>query len=306
MHSSIRRFVLAAVGFTAAVIVLILIVRSSTTAQPIYAEWSLPAPLATVNTAFGEFGPHLSRDRKSLYFYSVRPGIGSSDIWVTEREDVETESWGSPQLVPNVNTTTAELSPSLSRDGHWLFFTRVNPGIGAGGRDIWVSYRQNVHDNLAWQPAINAGPGINTTADEADPSFFENEDGGAPQLFFNRGNDLFVSSMLPDGTWGMAEAVSELNTANVERGFSIRFDGLEAFFYSNRPGGGPNNDLWTTTRQSPLDPWLTPTKMPLVLVNSTAIEGEPDISSDRETLYFNSNRSGNMDLWVTHRTKEKL
>jgi Tol biopolymer transport system component len=275
-------------------------------AQPKYSEWSAPQNLGgVVNTAFAEAGPHLSKDRKSLYFYTVRPGTASSDIWVTERENVDEESWGTPLPVTAVNSATAELSPCLSRDGHWLFFTRVV----AGKRDIWMSYRENVHDNFAWQPPVNAGPGINTpTNDEADPSYFENEDGSAPQLFFNRGNDLYVSSQLPDGTWGPATQVLELNTANIERGFSIRFDGLEAFFYSDRPTSA-GTDLWTTTRQSPLDLWSAPTNLG-PLVNSSAGDGEPDISSDRETLYFNSNRIvagayGGMDLYVTHRTKQK-
>ena len=87
MHDSKRSFVVAAAGFAVVVIALILIaVPSSTSAQPKYSDWSVPQPLGgVVNTTGAELGPHLSKDRKSLYFYTVRPGTASSDIWVTER-----------------------------------------------------------------------------------------------------------------------------------------------------------------------------------------------------------------------------
>jgi Tol biopolymer transport system component len=277
---------------------------SLTSAQPHYSDWSLPVNLGPViNTAAPEAGPHLSKDRRSLYFYSVRTGPGGSDIWVAERENVDEEFWGTPYPVAPLNTTGVETSMSLSRDGHWLFFTRG----GLGNRDIWVSYREHVHDNLAWQPPVPVGAGINTTAsDEMDPSFFENEDGGAPQLFFARGNDIYVSSLLPDGTWGPAIPVSSLNGVDSDRGISVRFDGLEAFFFSNR--GSTSADLWSATRNSVLDPWSELTK--LILLSSPVADGEPDISPDRETLYFNSNRTGlatfgAQDLYVSYRTKGK-
>jgi hypothetical protein len=137
-----------------------------------------------------------------------------------------------------------------------------------------------------------------------DASFFENDEVGGPQLFFARGEDIYVSSLLPDGTFGTGMPVREINGATSERGLSVRFDGLEAFFFSNRSGLGPN-DLFATTRKTVLDSWSSPVNLG-ALVNSVGLDGEPEIASDRETLYFNSNRAGTyggLDLYMTTRKK---
>ena len=271
-------------------------------ALPHYSDWSEPVNLgAVVNSSGLDGGPALSKNGQSLYFYSSRPGQGGFDLWVSRRPKGE-DDWGEPEnLGPVVNSASVELSPSFSRDGHWLFFTSNRP-LGRGGRDIWVSYRQDVHDDFDWQTPVNAGPGINTAADEADPSFLENDDAGTPELFFARGDDIYVSRMLVDGSFGPAVPVSEMNTTFQERGISVRFDGLEAFFYANRSG---NADLWTMTRQNVLDPWSAAANLG-ALVNSSVADGEPEIASDRETLYFNSNRTGGfgaMDLYKVTRIK---
>ena len=87
----------------------------------------------------------------------------------------------------------------------------------------------------------------------------------------------------------------------------VRFDGLEAFFYSGRAGGSGGQDLWTATRESVIDPWSAPVNLG-PLVNSSAVDQRPYIASDRRTLYFASNRAGGLgdnDLYITTRTRQK-
>jgi Tol biopolymer transport system component len=299
--NSRKSFFVAAVGFTVVVLVSTLMM-----AEPGFSDWSAPVNLGpVVNSVFGDAAPTVSKNGRSLYFHSNRPsgGFGTADIWVSQR-NTEEDPWGPPiNLGPVINTTAGEFQPALSRDGHWLFFQSSRPG--SAGLDIWVSYREHIHDDLSWLPAVNAGPGVNSPAAEGDPSFFENDDVGVPQLFFTRANDIYVSDLLPDGTFGLARSVPELNTAANEIGISVRFDGLEAFVVSNRPGS-LGIDVWTATRPTVLDPWSVPTN--LALVNSVAEDLWPDIASDRETLYFMSNRAGGFgvfDLYVTTRTKKK-
>ena len=64
------------------------------------------------------------------------------------------------------------------------------------------------------------------------------------------GTDIYVSELLPNGTWGPASLVAELSGPSNEQHPSIRFDGLEMFFFSPRPGslGGP--DVWAATRRT--------------------------------------------------------
>ena len=74
-----------------------------------------------------DFGAATSKDGLSLYFNSDRLGsLGGQDIWVSQRPS-ENDAWGPPMnLGAVINTTAAELY-SLSRDGHWLFFTSTDP-----------------------------------------------------------------------------------------------------------------------------------------------------------------------------------
>lgn len=89
-----------------------------------------------------------------------------------------------------------------------------------------------------------------------------------------------------------------------EPAISVRFDGLEAFLSSNRTGGHGVMDLWTATRETVFHPWSVPTNLGS-LVNSSAQEQNPHITSDRQTLYVQSNRTGGFggsDLYVITRS----
>src|SRR5579864_4209591 len=71
---------------------------SASAAAPTYTGWSTPVNLGpVVNSAAAEGGPALSGDGLSLYFTSVnRPGgLGSDDIWVSQRPSVSA-AWGAP------------------------------------------------------------------------------------------------------------------------------------------------------------------------------------------------------------------
>ena len=289
------------------------------TAQPRYSNWSEPVNLGPViNTAFNDQHPALSKDGLSLYFTSNRPGgQGADDLWVSQRASVD-DPWGPPQnLGPTINTGAVEFSPAFSRDGHWLFFHSDRPG-GFGGLDIWVSYRQDVHDDFAWEAPINLGSGVNSPFDDAGPTLFEDEDTGITTLYFTSLNrpeglgdwDIYASILGPDGTFGPASLVVELSVpgnANTGRDTrtAIRHDGLEMFLTSNRPGGVGSGDLWVSTRVTTLDPWSTPVNVGPP-VNTTSFDGAPALSSDGETLVFYSNRPGGFganDLYMSTRHK---
>ena len=85
---------------------------------------------------------------------------------------------------------------------------------------------------------------------------------------------------------------------------SISSDGLSLYFTSLRPGGsGGYGDTWVTTRETVLDPWGTPVCLGPV-VNSPSRDTSPEISPDGLSLYFSSDRPGDLggtDIWVTTR-----
>ena len=287
------------------------LLHSSTTQGQKYSDWSAPVSLgSTINSAASDQQPAISKDGLSLYFTSNRAGgFGGFDIYVSQRESAD-DPWGTPiNLGSTVNTPFDEGNVAFSRDEHFMFFQSKRPG-GLGGIDLWVSAREHTHDDFDWQPAVNLGAGVNSTADDNGPSFFANDDGVGPQLVFGSsrpglgGADLYVSDLMLDGSFGPAIPIAALNSPANENDPSIRHDGLEIFFQSTRTGS-LGQDLWVATRDSTLDDWSTPVNLGSP-VNTAFGEQNAYLSSDNLTLFFASDRpggSGGLDLYMTMRTK---
>jgi Tol biopolymer transport system component len=288
-------------------IVLVSAFTASTRAQR-YSDWSEPINLGpTVNSTAMDRAPAISKDGLSLYFASNRLGFGGEDIYVSQR-DTRDDEWGpAMNLGPAINSTDNEMVPALSRDGHLLFFASSRLG-GFGGVDIWVSRREQTHDDFGWQQPENLGAGVNSAAIDEGPSYFENDEVGVPQLYFSSGMNrpggagIYVSEQAADGSFGPAVRVI-VSVANVRP--SIRHDGLEIFFTSNRPGSIANSqDLWVATRETVFDAWSEPINLGSPL-NSELVDVQAYISSDGETLFFASNRpsGGPTDIYMSTRTK---
>jgi WD40-like Beta Propeller Repeat len=303
------RHVLATIG---GAIVLVSAFTAPSRAQK-YSEWSTPINLGpTVNSTAMDRAPAVSKDGLSLYFSSTRlvGGFGMEDIYVSQRETRDDE-WGpAVNLGPIINTTANEMVPAFSRDGHLMFFAS-NRTPSFGGVDIWVSRREDTHDDFGWQPAENLGAGVNSSSVDEGPSYFENDELGVPQLYFSSTRPsggpgrIFVSEQAADGSFGPAVLVLELNLGGNTTRPSIRHDGLEIFFNSNRPGSIANSqDLWVATRETVFDAWSDPINLGSP-VNSELVDVQPYISADRETLFFASNRPGGgpTDIYMSTRTK---
>lgn len=282
-------------------------------AAPGYSDWSLPINLGVgVNSAAEDFAPHVSKNELSLYFASTRPGgLGGEDLWVSKRAKSD-DAWGQPvNLGSIINTEANERSPGLSRDGRHLYFATTRTG-GSGGFDIWVSWRHDTRDDFGWQPPVNLGPQFNSTGTDAGPGYFENDDAGIPLLFLasNRtggagGLDIYVSELTASGSFAPPVLVSELSGAVNDLTPGVRHDGLEIFIASNREGSIGAQDLWASSRQAVSVPWSAPMNLGSA-VNSSANDNFPSVSSDRETLFFSSDRpggSGGLDIYMSRRSK---
>src|SRR5204863_9739551 len=183
----------------------------------------------------------------------------------------------------------------------------------AGGFRLSDSYkpqRERTHDIFGWAGTVDARPGVNSAPTDAGVSFLENEETGVPMLYFGSSRlaglfDIYVSAQAADGSWGPAVLVPELSSPLNEQRPSVRFDGLELFLDSDRLGGFGLRDLWVSTRETSLDPWSAPVNLGAT-VNSTFNDQQPFIASDRETLFFASDRTGglgNLDIYMTTREK---
>ncbi len=283
-------------------------------ATPRFSAWSAPVNVGSpINGPAIDAGPCLSKDGLTLYFNSTRTGgLGDNDIWVSQRASVDSP-WSTPANIgAPVNTAAVEGAPVLSRDEHWLYFNSSRPG--KGNYDLWVSYRANTHDDFAWGDPVNLGDAVNSTAFDVGASFFANDEGGGlPMLFFASSRpgglgsfDIYVTSGT-GSTWpGPVYPVAELNSEGNDQKPSVRFDGLEVFFQSDRirPDSVGGADLWVSTRDSVFQLWSEPVNLGPT-VNSPATDQQPFIAADRETLYFASNRPGGagLDIWMTTRTR---
>ena len=271
--------------------------------------WSQPVHLGPpINTPSADQSPALSPDGLSLYFASDRPGtLGGVDLWVSRRASHHSP-WGTPvNLGSGINSSSIESGPNLSPDGHLLFFQSNRPG-GQGSNDVYVSRRADTDDDLGWGPPVNLGPDVNTAAAEIAP-WYQQRDADGPTLYFGRGpsnvfTDIYSAPITRDGhTRGPATLVAELSTSDFNDGrMTVRADGREIVFFSDRPGGLGGTDLWSSTRRSVHDPWSPPVNLGAPL-NTPDNELLPFLSRDGRTLFFTSTRpGGNFDIWMSIRT----
>ena len=284
-------------------------------AGPKYTEWGAPVRLPSIEApGYLTVSPFLSKDGSRLYFGSDRPdGVGGIDIWVATWNDL-TEEWNTPVNLGDVlNSAESDWYPALSRDEHFLFFASNREG-GCGGYDLWASYRENTRDDLAWQAPVNLGTALNSPGDDVSPSFFANDEGGVPQLFFTSTGtqasadlDVYVADMIGPLTFLAPLPAVELNTIRslpaskgLEISVSVRHDGLEVYLTSNRPGSvGTGQDIWVATRDSASSPWLAPSNAGPV-INTDAADRDAMISADGLRLLF---KSGN-GIYESTRQKE--
>jgi hypothetical protein len=279
-------------------------------------EWSTPVNLGpVVNSSANEQNGTLARDGLSLYISSNRAGTsGPLDIWVSQRACTDADptcAWQAPvNLGVPINSSGADFAPNLSGDGHLLFFASNR---GGGATDIYVSHRTDPNDDFGWEDPVPLGAGVNTSVQEQAPMYLQSAEDGTANLYFNRGvlalnqADIYVASVSRDGeTLGPAQLVAELSDPSAnDAAITIRADGREAMFWSNRVGGLGQTDLWVSTRQSIHDPWSPPVDAGAPL-NSEFADMTPSFSWDGRTLIFSSNRlpggQGGNDLYMSTRT----
>jgi len=90
-----------------------------------------------------------------------------------------------------------------------------------------------------------------------------------------------------------------VNSSSRDSGPSISADGLSLFFHSTRPGGFGERDLCVATRRTVSESFGNPVNLGPI-INSSAKDAQPNLSSDGLSLFFHSDRSGGIgdtDLW---------
>jgi Tol biopolymer transport system component len=279
---------------------IVVILTLALTARVVRAEVTFGTPTnlgPMVNSSANEGSPHISADGLELYFHSDRPGgYGDADIWVSTRATTDDE-WGEAvNLGPVVNSSAAEVAPSISADGLTLYFCdwgAPRPG-GQGKSDLWVTTRATKDD--AWGEPVNLGPTVNSPEQDGTPVisadglelYFESDRPGG----FGSDDLLVAKRATTQDDWGPpVNPGSTLNSADWEHCPTISSDGLTLFFDLGVPG-----DLMVTTRATLGDDWGKPVN----LGHAESDHYASCISADGATLYFASKwpgGSGGNDIW---------
>lgn len=121
-------------------------------------KWSNITQLPFNSNTYSTGNPSLSKDGKTLYFASNRPGsIGGTDIWkVAVKED---GTYGEPEsLGSKVNTEGEENFPFVTEDNKTLYFAS-NGRQGFGGLDVFAY-------DMTKGESTNLGKPVNSEKDD--------------------------------------------------------------------------------------------------------------------------------------------
>jgi len=258
--------------------------------------FSAPSAITELNTPGGETNPAVTGDLLELYFDSDRNG--TTDIFVTTRASVDAP-WDPPNPVVELDTASFDGAPGITPDGLIMFFTSNRPG-GAGNFDIWTTTRPT--RTSPWAAPVFV-PELSTSDDDSNPQptpgalavWLGSKRNGATARQLYRATrasliDPFSTPVMGELDVDPAIATSDPWVSN---------DGLEIFFSSDRPGGAGANDLWHATRATVDDPFGDPS--PLVELNTSSGEVDPDLSLDRRVIFFTSHRGGDDNLYYATR-----
>jgi len=200
-----------------------------------------------LNSSGHEAGICFNTDFQDIYFTRTESTQGKNINKSNEnrmkiyKSQKENGVWNKPIKFLMNDSLNSFGQPFLSADEELFFFSSNLPG-GYGGADLYVAKRI---DSLNWTKPVNLGPEVNTSANEMNPYFGEDE-----ILYFSSnghfsmgGYDLYSSS-LSEGKWLEPKNLKYPANSSGDD-FSIHWLDLEcAYISSNRKGGKGAEDIY--------------------------------------------------------------
>jgi hypothetical protein len=114
-------------------------------------------------------------------------------------------------------------------------------------------------------------------------------------------DDIFTATRSDRGLrFSAAVKLESVNTPSADGSPSISSDGLTLYFYSKRPFGRGERDIWSASRTNPQADFGPATL--LAAVNGDADDNLQWLSADELTIVFSSTRSGGSDLYLATRS----
>ena len=174
-------------------------------AKFINGKWDEITSLPFNSKDYSSGNPSISKDGKTLYFSSNRPGsVGGVDIWKVAIS--ETGSYGSPEnLGKSVNTEGNESFPFITSDNVLYFSSDAKQGLGA--MDV---YKIDLTTNSA---AKNLGKPVNSEKD--DFAFTINENKNIAFIASNRNGNDDIFKLIPICNYEVNAIVTNANSGAI-------------------------------------------------------------------------------------------
>jgi len=292
-------------------------------------DWEVNALGGNINSEYHDAWSTVTEDDLTLYFASNRPGgfvetnpeddwgLGANgtptryDMYVSQRENAD-QPWGKATLLPaTVNSKYNDHSAAQSADGHYLFFASDRPG-GCGDLDLYVSYRENINDDNAWQAPKNLGcqadGGPNGVAIDSCPIL--HQEGDNAKIYFTASTTPNPATL----DYKYTDFDVETMTAKGEHTINISTEHLDGhidpnfgYVWAALPDGEGGSDIWLSSRQQGED-WSTPENLGSS-INTEYEEQLPAPVQGGNKIYFPSNRpggKGGMDIYQAQRTTSQV
>ena len=239
------------------------------------------------------------KDALSVLSYEPGPPVSNQSVLVTGGLE-----WREPVPVTEVNTYFAEeLTPFLSFDGLTLYFAIVRSGTFYYGR-IFEATRQEPFGPFTSVSEVSGT--LNSSSGHVLSPWVSPDN---LRMYYytesSSGWELKVTERASDNDpWPIGTNISELNVLNrLHQTPRLTADELTIFFSSyDMPGGYGGYDIWMATRPDRYSPFGQVTN--LAEINTASFDHAPFVSPDGLTLYFDSNRNGQYQLFQA--TRESL
>jgi len=260
--------------------------------------WGSPVALASLNTTNTDYGGQLTADGLAIYFDSDR--TGQQDLYVARR-DTRAATFGAPTRIAELSSQQTDADPSPTADELDLIFdsNRTNDLC------LWESTRASIAD--AWGAPVKLAA---LCAPSAATGPYLTGDGLT--LYFTIGVDPQNEGALgvthrPSRTdpFGPVTPLPEQLTTNPPDGGypALTADQRTIYFeQANGSGGAATITIHEATRDASGGKFGT--RQPFDAVTLGPNNGDPSITADGLDFAFDSDASGNADLYEMTRSCE--
>jgi outer membrane protein OmpA-like peptidoglycan-associated protein len=209
----------------------------------------------SINSPYDELGPIISPDGRTLYFVvdnhpqNTFGKEGSQDIWYSQLGP--DGSWTKARRMPEpFNLGQYNSVESVTPDGNTVIIRGAYRNGRLRGEGFSTAHRMKGGWSIPEQLIID---GFNDLNKGIFTNAFLSNDGRNLLLAFSEtkkseANDLYISSLNPDGSWSRPKRLGNLNTPGSEDTPFLASDGVTLYFTSDRPGGLGSHDMYMSRR----------------------------------------------------------